>query len=80
MRSLKKLLDSAKKSAIYSIKTVSKKAIQKTAEAAVDLIGDKRTKQNNNSKTDKNGFEIPNIYIYIYIYIYIHILKKTTNY
>ena len=56
MRSLKKLLDSAKKSTIYSIKTVSKKAIQKTAEAAVDLIGDKRTKQNNNSKTDKNGF------------------------
>ena len=44
MRSLKKLLDSAKKSTIYSKKTVSKKAIQKTAEAAVDLIGDKRTK------------------------------------
>ena len=34
----KKLLDSAKKSAIDAIKTASKRAIQKTAEATGDLI------------------------------------------
>ena len=37
----KKLLDSAKKSAIDAIKTASKRAIQKTAEATGDLIRDK---------------------------------------
>ena len=36
-----KLLDSAKKSATDGIKTPSKRAIQKTAEAAGDLIGNK---------------------------------------
>ena len=36
-----KLLDSAKKSATDAIKTASKRAIQKTAEATVDLIGNK---------------------------------------
>ena len=36
-----KLLNSAKKSAIDAIKTDSKKAIQKTAEATGDLIGNK---------------------------------------
>ena len=34
-----KLLDSAKKSTIDAIKTASKRAIQKTAEATGDLIG-----------------------------------------
>ena len=34
-----KLVDSAKKSATDSIKTVSKRAIQKTAETTGDLIG-----------------------------------------
>ena len=34
-----KLLDSAKKSATHAIKTASKRAIQKTAEAIGDLIG-----------------------------------------
>ena len=34
-----KLLDSAKKSTTYAIKTTSKRAIQKTAEATGDLIG-----------------------------------------
>ena len=36
-----KLLDSAKKSTIDAIKTGSKRAIQKTAEATGDLIGNK---------------------------------------
>ena len=36
-----KLIDSAKKSATDAIKTASKRAIQKTAEAAGDLIGNK---------------------------------------
>ena len=35
----KKLLDSAKKSTTDAIKTASKRAIQKTAEATGDLIG-----------------------------------------
>ena len=36
-----KLLDSAKKSTTDAIKTASKRAIQKTAEATDDLIGNK---------------------------------------
>ena len=36
-----KLLDSAKKSTTGAIKTASKRAIQKTVEATVDLIGNK---------------------------------------
>ena len=36
-----KLLDSAKKSTTDAIKTAPKRAIQKTAEAADDLIGNK---------------------------------------
>ena len=36
-----KLLDSAKKPTTDAIKTTSKRAIQKTAEATVDLIGNK---------------------------------------
>ena len=37
----KKLVDTAKKSATNAIKTVSKRAIQKTAEATGDLVGNK---------------------------------------
>ena len=37
----KKLVDTAKKYAIYAIRTGSKWAIQKTAEATGDLIGNK---------------------------------------
>ena len=37
----KKLLDNTKKSTIDAIKTASKRAIQKTAEATEDLIGNK---------------------------------------
>ena len=54
-----KLLDTAKKSTTDAIKTASKRAIQKTAEAAGDLIGNKiadkiisvsRKTQNNESE------------------------------
>ena len=38
---IQKLLNSAKKSTTDAIKTVSKRAIQKTAEATGDLIGNK---------------------------------------
>ena len=37
----KKLVDTAKKSAADAIKTTSKRAIQKTAEATGDLVGNK---------------------------------------
>ena len=39
----KKLVDTAKKSAVDAVKTASKRAIQKTAEATGDLIGNKIT-------------------------------------
>ena len=37
----KKLVDTARNSATYAIKTASKRAIQKTAEATGDLVGNK---------------------------------------
>ena len=37
----KKLVDTAKKSGTNAIKTASKRAIQKTAEASGDLVGNK---------------------------------------
>ena len=37
----KKLFDAAKKSATVAVKTASKGAIQKTAEATADLVGNK---------------------------------------
>ena len=40
-----KLLDSAKKITTNAIKTVSKRAIQKTAEATGDLIGNNITEK-----------------------------------
>ena len=59
-----KLLDSAKKSTTDAIKTASKKAIQKTAEATGDLINkisDKITsvskKSNNNNNNNNNNTE-----------------------
>ena len=57
----KKLVDTAKKSATDAIKTASKRAIQKTAEATGDLIGNKiadktinvsKKKSNNNYDDD----------------------------
>ena len=67
-----KLLDSVKKSTTDAIKTASKRAIQKTAEATSDLIGNKTvvkitsiSKSPNglnskelHSKTDENKIEI----------------------
>ena len=56
-----KLLDSAKKSTTDAIKTASKRAIQKTAEATGDLIGNKiadkttsvsKKSSNNNNNND----------------------------
>ena len=58
-----KLLDSAKKSTTDAIKTASKRAIQKTAEATGDLIGNKiadkitsisKKKSNNNNNNDED--------------------------
>ena len=59
----KKLFDSAKKSTTDAIKTASKRAIQKIAEATGDLIGNKiadkitsvsKTPSNNNNNDDEN--------------------------
>ena len=46
-KSGEKLLDSAKKSTTDAIKTPSKRAIQKTAKATGDLIGNKIVDKNN---------------------------------
>ena len=52
-----KLLDSAKKSATGAIKTDSKRAIQKTAGATADLIGNKTAdKITSNSKKNSNKY------------------------
>ena len=57
----KKLVDTAKKSATDAIKTTSKRAIQRTAEATGDLIGNKiadkitsasKKKSNNDNNND----------------------------
>ena len=59
-----KLLDSAKKSTTDFMKTASKRAIQKTAEAFGDLIGNKiadkvtsvsKKSNNNNNNNNNNG-------------------------
>ena len=51
----KKLLDTAKKSMTHPIKTASKTAIQKTAEATGDLIGNKIDKITSVSKKTQNN-------------------------
>ena len=43
----KNVIDSAKKSTTDAIKTASNRAVQKTAEAVVDLIGKKNCRKNN---------------------------------
>ena len=63
-----KLSDSAKKSTTDAIKTGSKRAIQKTAEATGDLIGNKivdkktsvskKTNNNNNNNNDNEKIKI----------------------
>ena len=52
-----KLVNSAKKSATDAIKTASKRAIRKTAEAAGDLIGTKIA--NNITSVSKKSKELP---------------------
>ena len=63
-----KLFDGAKKSTTYTIKTVSKRAIEKTAEATGDLIGNKiadkitsvlKKPSNNNNNNHDDDLEIP---------------------
>ena len=54
-----KLLDSAKKSTTDAIKTTSKRAIQKTAEATRDLIGNKIADKIT-SISKKSNKELPN--------------------
>ena len=58
----KKLLDNTKKSTIDAIKTASKRAIQKTAEATEDLIGnkiaDKITSVSKKSSNNNNDDDI----------------------
>ena len=60
----KKLLDSAKKSTINSIKTASKREIPKTAEATGDLngnkIADKITSVSKKSAMELHSKELPN--------------------
>ena len=61
----KKLVDMAKKSATDAIKTASKRAIQKTAEATGDLVGNKiadkitsiSKKKPDNNNNDNDGVE-----------------------
>ena len=53
-----KLLDIAKKSAADVIKTASKRAIQKTAEAAGDLIGNKIADKITNKAKKSNQQEV----------------------
>ena len=62
---VQKLLDSAKKSTTDTIKTASKRAIQKTAEASGDLIGNKIadkitsvSKKSNNNNNDDDDVEL----------------------
>ena len=55
-----KLLDSAKKSTTDVIKTASKRAIQKTAEATRDLIGNKFADKITSVSKKKSAKEQPN--------------------
>ena len=55
-----KLLDSAKKCTTDSIKTTSKRAIQKTVEATSDLIGNKIADKITSVSKEKSIKELPN--------------------
>ena len=77
-----KLLSSAKKPTADATKTVSKRAIQKTAKATRDLIGNKIADKITNvskksTELQNNETEAPKKKIYIYIYIYIQKKDKT---
>ena len=69
-----KLFDSAKKSAVDAVKTTSKRAIQKTAEATGDLIGNKiadkitnASKKSNNNNNDDDDEKLTTYKKYIYL-------------
>ena len=79
-----KLLDSAKKSRTDAIKTASQRAIQKTAEATRDVIGNKtadkitsisKKKSPNNDEGEEKNAEISTHKRKIHI-----TRRKTTNY
>ena len=55
-----KLIDSAKKSTADAIKTASKRAIQKTAEATADLIGNKIADKITSVSKNNSTKELPN--------------------
>ena len=55
-----KLLDSAKKSTTDAMKTASKRAIQKTAEATGDLIGSKTADKITSASKKKSNKELHN--------------------
>ena len=66
-----KRIDSAKKPTTDGMKTVSKRTIQKTAEATGDLIGNKVADMLTSiSKSLKNASKSDDKEIYIYIYIF----------
>ena len=78
----KQLLDTAKKSTTDTIKTTSKRPIQKTAEAAGDLLGNKiadkisvfkKTQNNESDASSASPKDVPKKKIHIS-------RKKTTNY
>ena len=79
----KKLVDTAKKSTTDAIKTASKRAIQKNAEATGDLVGNKiaykitsiskKKPDNNNNNDDDVELTTPKKKIHI-------TRRKTTNY
>ena len=63
----KKLVDTAKKSATDTIKTASKRAVQKTAEATADFLGNKiadkitsisKKNHDNNNNNDDDDIEL----------------------
>ena len=55
-----KLLDNVKKSTTDSIKTTSKRAIQKTAETTGDLVGNKISDKITSVSKNKSKKELPN--------------------
>ena len=62
-----KLLDSAKKSTTDAIKTASKRAIQKTAEATADLIVNKNADKITSVSKKKSTKELPNDETEVYV-------------
>ena len=76
-----KLLDGAKKSTTYAIKTASKRAIQKTAAATGDLIGNKIADKitSISKKASNNNNDDVELTIHKKIYIYIYLQKKDSK-